>query len=92
MKEVDEALATYTRNQIVPYLMQFDFLDSSSVISPYRKRRPLIEYHQDPAIENLLSFKNIMLAGQKDTYQRQIDYAKNLLEQISEELERQDNH
>ena len=89
---VDDALFTYTRNQIGPYLMQFDFIDSTTVISPYRKRRPLIEYHQDPAIENLLSLKIKMLEFQKNTYQGQIDYAKNLLEQISEELERQDNH
>ena len=91
MIAIDEALATYTRNQVVPYLMHFDFIDSSSVISPYRKRRSLIEYHQDPAIENLLSLKIKMLEFQKNTYQGQIDYAKNLLEQISEELQRQDN-
>jgi len=91
MNGIDEALASYTRNQIGPYLMKYDFLDSNSVISKYRKRRTLMEYHQDPAIDNLISFKINLLTGQKANYQRQIDYAKNLLKQISEELEKQNN-
>ncbi len=83
---VDEALASYSRNQIGPYLMKFDFMDSNAIKSEYRKRKSLLEYHQDPAIENLAFARIQLMNTQKAYYNRQINNAKRLLEMINIEL------
>lgn len=57
---VDEAISIYSRNQIGPYLMHFDFMDSNAIISKHRKRRSLLDYHQDPVMENLISARILM--------------------------------
>jgi hypothetical protein len=82
---VDEALASYSRNQIGPYLMRFDFMDSE-VVKKYRKRKSLIEYNQDPAIENLVMARIQLMDTQKNYYERQINNAVKLLEQIEMDL------
>jgi len=83
---VDAALASYSRNQIGPYFMKFDFMDSNAVKSNDRKRKSLLEYHQDPAVENLISARIQLMNTQKDYYEEQIRYANNLLMKIKEEL------
>jgi hypothetical protein len=85
---VDEALATYSRNQIGPYMMNFDFMDSNVVTSKYRKRKSLLEYHQNPAIENLVSARIQLMNTQKWYYEKQISNAKILLKQINDELKK----
>ncbi len=82
---VGEALASYSRNQIGPYLMRFDFMDSE-VVKKYRKRKSLIEYNQDPAIENLVMARIQLMDTQKNYYERQINNAVKLLEQIEMDL------
>lgn len=84
---VDAALASYSRNHIGPYFMKFDFMDSNAVKSKDRKRKSLLEYHKDPAIENLISARIQLMNTQNSYYEKQIRYANNLLNQISEELE-----
>jgi hypothetical protein len=83
---VDEALASYSRNEIGPYIMKFDFMDSKAINSEYRKRKSLLEYHQEPAIENLAYARIQLMNTQKAYYTKQIDYAKQLLEEIHKEL------
>lgn len=83
---VDEALASYSRNEIGPYIMKFDFMDSKAINSEYRKRKSLLEYHQEPAIENLAYARIQLMNTQKAYYSRQINYAKQLLEKINKEL------
>ncbi len=83
---VDEAISVYSRNQIGPYFMNFDFMDSKALTSKYRKRKPLMEYHKDPVIENLLSARLLMMDIQKTYYEIQIENATNLASQINKEL------
>ena len=85
---VDAALASYSRNQIGPYIMKFDFMDSNAITSDFRKRKTLLEYHQNPAIENLVYARIQLLNTQKILYERQISNAKNLLELIKTELKK----
>jgi len=83
---VDEALASYSRNQIGLYIMKFDFMDSNTVTSDFRKRKTLLEYHQNHAIENLVYARKQLMNTPKILYERQINNAKNLLELIKIEL------
>lgn len=83
---VDEALASYTRNEIGPYIMKFDFMDSKAINSEHRKRKSLLEYHMEPAIENLAYARIQLMNTQKAYYNRQINYAKQLLAEINKEL------
>ena len=83
---VDEALASYSRNQVGPYIMQFDFMDSNVVTTEYRKRKSLLEYHQEPAIENFVVARIQLMNTQKNYYEGQISNAANLLELIKKEL------
>ncbi len=83
---VDEAISVYSRNQIGPYFMKFDFMDSKALTSKYRKRKPLMEYHKDPVIENLLSARLLMTDIQKIYYEIQIENATNLVSKINKEL------
>lgn len=83
---VDEAISVYSRNQIGPYMMNFDFMNSEALVSTYRKRKSLLEYHKDPVIENVISARLLMHNIQKRYYESQIQNAKNLIEQINEEL------
>lgn len=69
---VDEAPAAYSRNQIGPFIMNYDFLDSNVITSKYRKRKSLLEYHQNPAIENLASARIQLMNTQKEYYELQI--------------------
>jgi hypothetical protein len=85
---IDEALASYSRNQIGPYIMEFDFMDSNVITTEYRKRKSLLEYHQEPAIENFVMARIQLMNTQKIYYERQISNAKNLLELIKEELKK----
>jgi hypothetical protein len=85
---VDEALASYSRNQIGPYIMEFDFMDSNVVTTEYRKRKALLEYHQEPAIENFVMARIQLMNTQKIYYERQISNAENLLELIKEEFKK----
>ena len=66
--------------------MNFDFMDSKALTSKYRKRKPLMEYHKDPVIENLLSARLLMTDIQKIYYEIQIKNATNLVSQINKEL------
>ena len=84
---VDEALSVYSRNQLGPYIMSFDFMDSKALTSEHRKRKTLLEYHKDPVIENLISARLLMTDIQKAYYEDQIKNAKKLVYLISEELE-----
>ncbi|MCW8982273.1 MAG: DUF6090 family protein [Altibacter sp.] len=86
---VDEALASYSRNEIGPYIMKFDFMDSNAINSEYRKRKSLLEYHQEPAIENLAYARIQLMNTQRAYYLRQINNAKTLLEMINLELKKQ---
>ncbi len=83
---VDAALTAYTRNQIGPYIMNFDFMNSSALVSDFRKRKSLLEYHEDPAIDNLVSFKIQLGDNQIRQYEEQIVNAKNLLKAIRKEI------
>lgn len=85
---IDEAISAQPRNQLSPYIMNFDFKDSSSIVSEYRKRKSLLEYHQDPAIDNLVNFKGKMLGVQIETYEKQIVMAQSILNEIKEELKK----
>jgi hypothetical protein len=85
---IDEALASYSRNQIGPYIMEFDFMDSNVVTTEYRKRKSLLEYHQEPAIENFVMARIQLMNTQKIYYERQISNAENLLELIKEEFKK----
>ena len=85
---VDEAISVYSRNQIGPYFMNFDFMDSKALTSEYRKRKALLEYHKDPVIENLISARLLMMDIQKGYYNEQIERAKKLINQINEKLKK----
>jgi len=85
---VDEAISVYSRNQIGPYFMKFDFMDSNALTSEYRKRKTLLEYHQDPVMENLISARLLMMNIQKNYYNRQIESARKLVNQINDELKK----
>lgn len=88
LASVDEAISVYTRNQIGPYFMNFDFMDAKAIISENRQRKPLMEYHKDSAMENLLSARLFMMDIRKNWYGRQIKSAEKLLSQIDKELEK----
>jgi Family of unknown function (DUF6090) len=85
-RSVDEAISVYSRNQIGPYFMYFDFMNTKVLTTEYRKRKQLLEYHKDPIMENLISARLLMMDIQKSYYNKQIDSAKKLLNQINEEL------
>ncbi len=85
---VDEAISTYSRNQIGPYFMSFDFMNSEILTSEYRKRKTLLEYHKDPVIENLISARLLMMNIQKAYYDNQIESGSKLVNQINEELKK----
>jgi hypothetical protein len=84
---VDEAISVYSRNQIGPYFMKFDFMDSK-VLTPHRKRKSLLEYHMDPQIENLISARLVMMDIQNIYYNGQIETAGKLIKQIREEVKK----
>ena len=63
-------------------------MDSSVITTEYRKRKSLLEYHQEPAIENFAMARIQLMNTQKIFYEKQISNAKNLLEQIKKELKK----
>ncbi len=85
---MDEAISVYSRNEIGPYFMSFDFMNSEILTSEYRKRKTLLEYHKDPVIENLISARLLMMNIQKAYYDNQIESGSKLVNQINEELKK----
>jgi hypothetical protein len=63
----DAALAAYSRNNVGPFFMQFDFL-SNQTVSVMRKRKSLMEYHQEPNVENLVRLKLSLIKTQLRSY------------------------
>lgn len=85
---VDEALASYSRNQVGPYIMQFDFMNVGAVASEHRQRKSLLAYHQEPSIENFVVARLQLMNTQKRYYESQIRTAESILKQIKIELEK----
>ena len=74
----DAALATYSRNNVGPFFMQFDFQNSSNDHgkSKLRKEKSLIEYHLEPQADNLIVFKLSLINSQISSYNELIKKAE----------------
>jgi hypothetical protein len=74
----DAALASYSRNTVGPFFMQFDFL-SKETESTIRKQKSLMEYHLEPAVENLVVSKLSFIKSQIEAYNNLVDSAEELI-------------